>query len=272
MAAKISSEVTNLRVSCRYLLTALVRQGAQVAQALNLLVAPHRQEGDEEPGFLASIVALGRRLGASMDQLVEADKKVYALNASLMALRNLRNDLTSALASEIVRLRRLILAHYVAPLILGLGLHSPRGRVADVLLRQIEMIAESFRRDDLATMLGLKAVEDDPVDPHKSVASAIATGEKLQATLDQIDETQRDLDAAIIEKDRLKAEHGEVFVYTARDFESKCRLAGMRELAAKVRPSERQPGRREVEEGENPPPPTPEPEEPEAVNEEGTEP
>ena len=97
-------------------------------------------------------------------------------------------------------------------------------------------------------------------------------GPAQPSTLDQIDATQRDLDAAIIAKDRLKAEHGEVFVYTARDFESKCRLAGMRELAAKVRPSERQPGRREVEEGENPPPPTPEPEEPEAVNEEGTEP
>ena len=271
MAAKISTEVTDLRVSCRYLLKALVRQGTKVAEALNLLVAPYRQEGDEEPGFLASIVALGRRLGASMDQLVEADRKVYALNATLMALRNVRDDLTSALASEIVRLRRLILAHYVAPLILGLGLHSTRVRVADVLLRQIEAIAEGFRRDDLATMLGPKADEDDPIDPQKSVAPATATAEKLQATLDQIDETQRDLDEAIIEKDRLKAEHGEIFVYTARTFESNCRLAGMRKLAAKVRPSERQPGRREQEEGTVPPPPS-EAGEAEPVTEEGTAP
>jgi len=66
--------------------------------------------------------------------LVVADKKIYALNSALTALRDLRNDLAPALANEIVRLRRQILGHYVAPLIVGLSLQSPRGHVADVLL------------------------------------------------------------------------------------------------------------------------------------------
>ena len=55
-------------------------------------------------------------------------------------------------------------------------------------------------------------------------------------------------------------------MYTARSFEADCRLAGMPELAAKVRPSERQPGRR-AEEEDDVPPPLPEAEGTEAIPE-----
>jgi hypothetical protein len=257
MAAKTSTEVTDLGVSCDFLLTALVRQGQEVAETLTQLVSPHHQEGDGEPAFLASTVARGRRLGASFNQLAQADLQVYAVNSTLTVLRNLRDDLTPALANEIVRLRRKIQGHYVAPNMDGLGLQSPRLRVTKVMARQGDTIGERFRRDDLETMLGTKADEDDPFDPRQAAAPVIAITAELNRTVKLIRAAQRDLDRARIERDRVKAEHGELFVYTARSFEADCRLAGMRELAAKVRPSERQPGRR-AEEEEEAPPPTPE--------------
>lgn len=248
MAAKISTEVTDLGVSCEFLLTALVRQGPEVAETLTQLVSPHREDGDEEPAFLASTLARGRRLGASFNQLAEADLKVYAVNSTLTVLRNQRDDLAPALAGEIVRLRRQIQGHHVDPNMDGLGLQSPRSRVVKVLVRQGDTIGERFGRDDLDTMLGAKADEDDPFDPRKAAASVIALTGELKTTVKRIREAQRDLDRAMIERDRLKTEHGELFVYTARSFEADCRLAGMPELAAKVRPSERQPGRRAEEE------------------------
>ncbi|HEX9736607.1 MAG TPA: hypothetical protein VGG06_31975 [Thermoanaerobaculia bacterium] len=264
MASKTSTEVTDLGVSCDFLLTALVRQGPEVAEILTQLVSPHREDGDEEPAFLASTTARGRRLGASFNQLVEADLQVYAVNSTLTVLRLQRDDLTPALANEIVRLRRKIQGHYLAPNMDGLGLQSPRLRVSKVLLRQGGTIDERFGRDDLDAMLGAKADEDDPFDPRQAAAAVIATTGELQTTVKLIRAAQRDLERARIERDRIKAEHGELFVYTARSFEADCRLAGMRELAAKVRPSERQPGRR-AEEEEEAPPPLPEEEGPEAI-------
>lgn len=58
----------------------------------------------------------------------------------------------------------------------------------------------------------------------------------------QIDVVQRTYDKALVHKDKLKKEHGVLFLHTARTFESKCRIAGENELADRVRPSEKRPG------------------------------
>ncbi len=106
MLATISKKITERWVSCRFLLAALKRQGPKVAEILLQHAHRHLVEGDAVPNFLATIVSLRRRLGDSMDRLMALDQKVFAIRASLTALRGERNELASSLGKAIVRMRR----------------------------------------------------------------------------------------------------------------------------------------------------------------------
>ena len=255
MSAKISIEVTSLGKSCRFLLSALVRQGPQVDTDLTVQTEPYLQDGDGKPAFLDSIVANGRRLEASMNHLVEDDEKVYDANTRLTKLRKQRDVLTSSLAKAIVRMRYTALGEYQDPNFEALGLQSPKVWQPDPLLRQFKVIEKAFARDDLEQLLGLPASE--ATDPRRTLAPARRFAGNLRQVLVDLDDAQRQLDEAIIAKDRVKEEHGVLFTYTARAFEAFCILAGLHELAAKVRPSERRPGRTEQEVEEEEPLPSP---------------
>lgn len=244
MPARTSKEVTDRQKSCAFVLTALLRQGARIAEQLQALVQPHLEEGDEAPGFLPVVVALARKMGASLKQLVTADEILYAANARYTRLREQRAEAFSLLARRVARLRLTLLNQYVAPRVVDLGLEGETARSPEPLLRQAGRIVQVFAGEGLEDLLG-DPIFQEPVNLRSQAAELDPLASDLRTVVQQSDEARRALDEAQVARDKLKDDHDEVFLRSSRSFEDFCRLAGEKELAEKVRPSERRPGRRE---------------------------
>ena len=234
MLAKTSKEVVKRQQTCQFLLTALATQGPQISDLLTERVRPFLGEGDLEPSAHVLHVALTRFLEGNMGVTVRADEAVYMANAELTALRKERRRMTRRLGRQVIRLRTIVVSHYRAPLLEHLGLGTQTSRRPVPLLRQADRITEAFTDEELQAHLGspYRAGEEPP---HETVAELGTQAEALRDLLHRVDETVRQHDVALGEKNRHLADHDLVYTYTARTFEAICRLAGRAELAERVR-------------------------------------
>ncbi len=244
MPAKTSKEVTDRQQSCGFVLTALWQQGTWLAERLRDLVQPDLEEGDEAPGFFPVIIALARKMGASINRLVVADEALYEANARYTGLRDQRAEVFSKLARMVARLRLTLINQYVAPHLVDLGLGNETARSPQPLLRQADRIVKIFAGEDLDKHLG-ESIFQEPANLRSQAAELAPLADDLRNNLRQVDEARRSLDEAKVARDKVRDQHDVIFVRSSRTFEDLCRLAGEKELADKVRPSAKRPGRRQ---------------------------
>ena len=252
MPAKTSKEVTDRQKTCQFLSTALVHQGIRISDRLSESIRPHLLEGDVEPSFQHVNIGLARQLEASITGLVHLDETLYEANSRLAELRSERDAVVEELIQQIVHVRQTLVGQYKKPKLERLGFvrRTPRSPVP--LIRQAQRVMDLFQEAEVEESLG-EPFFGEVLAPQVLVAGLGPLVKRLQNLLLEIDQAQRALDTIVVEKQSRLKLHDTFFVHSARTFEGLCRLAGERELANRVRPATRRPGRPEELTGESMP-------------------
>jgi len=243
--AKTSKMSTGKEKSGRYLLAVIFLQGPEIAQKLLDLFRPHQLPDDPEPDFWCTILAIGRRLKDAIGRVVAADKVLFAANAALEAARRVRDEKAVILSQQIQGLRQACAGLIINCSVQQMGFDQRTAQDPVPLVIQAERVADHLRGHE-ATADG-RLFEGDPFDP-KAYASAVEkSAAALRTALDDVAAARRLAEKVMLEKQAVTKEYDDLFLHGARTFESYCRLAGKKELADRIRPSEERPGETEEE-------------------------
>ncbi len=209
------------------------------------------EDGQDKPDFEAVLRAMKDKLGGSREQLSESEERHIGLIRQAVEYREERQELNGGLYDDFSSMRRTVEELYrgkgkgnVNAFVVA-GIQGPTAQKPTKLLRQIDLAIGHLETPELE--FPNSRFDRTKLEPSKLV-------EVLKPRRDRMHQVQTDLrrvasetNASRKEKNRAIEAHKETFLWVARGAEAFFHLAGEHELANKVRPSVRRPGRRAVE-------------------------
>jgi hypothetical protein len=236
-----SKMVNDRQRSARVVIHAAFTQAETLSTQLEAILAPALPaDGGSASSFIRR---LGRTLQTSIDTLVAADKAHEAEKSDDLAVRVELDEATEQLYREVVEFRAGLEAvgHPDALLHIGVSGATPREPIALVRLGQSV-------QDQLPLVAAMTPARRGLSFDAMAYLEPLAVGvSRLEAAQEAAQREQRELQITLMNKNRALAEHDACFMAVARTLEALFRLAGLNELADRVRPSARRPGQVEDE-------------------------
>ena len=244
-----SKGVTDRQKSADSVIAASETHAARIGEALKRLLASRTDARDGAPDFADVTLGLGRVLTAQRDRLIAADEANEAELADDAAERARRDEGAAALRAAAVTLREILIGVYgtefASSILTGSTPEDPvvLSRFAGEVIRKLRDATPPPARVAGASLDLARA--------------ATELGDLTGALDEQLKHVQleaRQAQATVVAKASAMAAYDATFTGVAGTLSGLLRLAGERELAARVRPSGRRPGQTAEAAGDPPDP------------------
>ncbi|WP_428264564.1 hypothetical protein [Haliangium sp.] len=243
--AKMSTQVRNRSANAAYVVSAHAEHGASIITGLlaHNTYLPAEQQIDEATveRFLAWLAST---LAHKSSAMVAAELAYVEEQADDPIVRSRRDEAARPLATCLSRVRSRVGAVLGNTGLPSYGLAEPPPRVPAALADYARVVVKLLGTNPRSQDDGIGGTFDTAI-----LASAIEERlAPLRAALDELLEEQRQLEGAMITRDRVVGEWLDVYQGTAASFAQLCRMGGHHELGRRVRPTTRRTS------GQEPPP------------------
>jgi len=185
--------------------------------------------------YLAVFAAIADRLAKKTEELRKAEEDLAAERSDDIPVRATRDATAAALTTLLGLLRRTIEDHMGEKALATYGLATDSPRVPAKLLQYVKTVARQLGDHPTIVTSPLGSTFNSAV----ALQSLITQSNQLEAAVGDDHREARELETALAARDRAAAAWSDAYQGTAATLEGLYRLAGYRDLAEKVRPTQR---------------------------------
>jgi len=245
--AFLKSITSRLRL-CDSVVQAIVNHGPRVSAVITEKFGPRLAEGETVPDFQQVQRFFLGILQAARARMEAAEVEHLDELAGDGERRTLRQQAFDALKSTVLEQRDFFAGAFGPDKAEMLGFPPQIGRSPLELLRQGERLVQHL--SDPAAELPPPRLGQVTLDLAGTAAAVMPEVEGLQSAMDAAGREVKLAQATQLDRDRAVEELDATLLWVARSLEAIYRLAGETELADRIRPAARRPGRPEIGEDE----------------------
>ncbi|MEE8526467.1 MAG: hypothetical protein V3T72_21230 [Thermoanaerobaculia bacterium] len=255
MAPRTLKETYSRKKSSEFVESAITIQGGGIGTALTEKLNEELREGEEMPDASFFLELMARRMGRFRTHLVDMSEAHVEELAADDALRKMRNQAMVDLTHAYITTRHTVAFGYSPEDAAVLGFEPNVATDPAAMELQIKRLLVNFAKPEVQQLRPLiRTVQFLPSEGEATFRSHL---DKLITARDALNQEHRKADETLLAKNDAVAANDLEFGQISRFFEATFVFAGRTDLAKRVRPSSRRPGRRQeavappVENGED---------------------